>query len=129
MSALTAEQAQSLALAVRDYARTASDFLHDQWDNLADENRRQVHDTIFDLLLRADDVNALAGSLVLDSAQGSVEQINATVASAGQFLRKVSDVKKAIGVIATGLDLATAIASKNPAGILNGVKALKQALT
>lgn len=128
MPALTAEQAQSLSLSVRDYAHTVSDFLHNQWDVLEPDDRRLVHDTIFDLLLRADDLNALAGILTLDSAQSSVDQLNAAVVSADQFLQKVADVKKGVGVITAGLGLATAIVSKNPADILNGVKALKGAL-
>jgi hypothetical protein len=128
MPALTAEQAQSLALSVRNYARTISSFLHDQWNNLTPEDREQVHDSIFDMLLRADDLNALAGILVLDSAQGSVDQINAAVASADQFLQKVAETKKALGVITAALGLATAIASKNPANILSGLKALQGSL-
>jgi hypothetical protein len=128
MPALTAQQAQSLALSVRDYAHTSSDFLHNQWDSLTPDDRQQVHDTIFDLLLRADDLNALAGILTLDNAQSSVDQINAAVVSADQFLQKVADVKKGIGVITAGLGLATAVASKNPADILSGVKALRGAL-
>jgi hypothetical protein len=73
-------------------------------------------------------LNALAGILTLDSAQSSVDQLNAAVVSADQFLQKVADVKKGVGVITAGLGLATAIVSKNPADILNGVKALKGAL-
>jgi len=128
MPALTAQQAQLLALSVRDYAHTSSDFLHNQWDSLTPDDRQLVHDTIFDLLLRADDLNALAGILTLDSAQSSVDQINAAVVNADQFLQKIAEVKKGIGVITAGLGLATAVASKNPTDIVNSLKALKGAL-
>ena len=129
MPDLTAEQALSLSLNLRSYAKTVSDFLHDQWDNLTPNDRKQVHDNIFDLLLRADDVNALAGILILDSGQSAVDDINAAVASATVFLQKVNDVKKGIGAITAGLGLASAIVAKNPQDILKSVQALKGALT
>jgi hypothetical protein len=128
MPALTADQTLSLALSFRTDAQTISDFLHDHWGELSPDDRAQVHDNVFDMLLRADDVNALAGILVLDSAQSSVDQINAAVGSANQFLKDVADVKKAVGIVTAILGLASAIAAKNPSDIVNGLKALQSGL-
>jgi hypothetical protein len=122
MPPLSAADADSLAQSFRDMAQTMSDFLHAQWANLDPNDRQQVHDNIFDLLLRSDDLEALAGILDLDSAATSVAQLTAATQQASQFLEKVADLKKAVGLVAAGLGLATAIVAKDPKAIMASLK-------
>ena len=128
MPILTPIQADAMAQSFRDSAKVSSDYLHVQWANLSGEEREALHQNIFDLLLRADDMEALSGILALDDLQSSLDQIGAAVSSAQDFIRKVADIKKGIGVVTAVLSLATAIVAKNPKDILAGVNALKQAL-
>jgi len=118
-----------LAQSFRDMAQTTSDFLHAQWANLDPNDRQQVHDNVFDLLLRSDDLEALAGVLDLDSASTSAAQLTAATQQASQFLEKVADLKKAVSLVAAGLSLATAIVSKDPKAIVASLKTFQGLLT
>ena len=66
MPTLTQTQAEALAQAFRDCSKVSSDYLHEQWADLNDQDRETLHQQIFDLLLKADDMEALAGILALD---------------------------------------------------------------
>jgi len=122
MPPLTAADADTLAQSFRDLAKSMSDFLHAQWGDLDPGDRQQVHDNIFDLLLRSDDLEALAGLLDLDSAATSVSQLTAATQQASQFLEKVADLKKAVSLVAAGLGLAAAIVAKDPKAIVASLK-------
>ena len=128
MPTLTEIQADALAQAFRDSSKASSDYLHEQWANLSDEEREVLHQNIYDLLLRADDMEALSGILALDDLQSSLDQIGAAVGSAQDFIRKVANIKKSIGVVTAILSLATAVVAKNPKDIVASLNALKTAI-
>lgn len=129
MSALTKVQARQLAVLFTDFSAKIAKYRYDHWEELTPTQRQKSLDNEYDLMTVAGQLNALAGVLTLEEVQDSIDQIKQAVNDAEKFLKKVSNLKAALGIIAGVLSLVMAITEKDPKTILGQLQGLQKQLS
>jgi len=107
-----------------DTAHALSDFLFEQWDSLTPGARAKLNSMHTTLTMVATDLISHAVGVTLDDAQTSLEQLTSVTADAKAALGKIKNVKKAVGIAAALIALATAIPTGDAPHIFAAVEGL-----
>ena len=96
---MTADDALSLARKFREAALAAGNFLYDNWAELDPRDRDTLRSLDITLQNVATDLVTQAVGITLDEAQTSIAKLAATTDKAKTALKKINDVKAAIGIV------------------------------
>ncbi|GIX11252.1 hypothetical protein [Elioraea sp.] len=109
-------------------AKAVMDRLMADYATLSKDEVRDLEDLAWDLQSQAARIRTLAVGALLAEAQTSVEAINRETRRARKAIRDIAKVRQAIAIGAALLTVASAIATKNPAGLKPAFDALKDTL-
>ncbi|MBP6544485.1 MAG: hypothetical protein KA265_17980 [Piscinibacter sp.] len=124
---MTADDALSLARKFREAALAAGNFLYDNWAELDPRDRDTLRSLDITLQNVATDLVTQAVGITLDEAQTSIAKLAAATDKAKTALKKINDVKAAIGIVTALIGFAAAIPTGNIASIVSAVNAVKDA--
>jgi len=125
---LTKQEAKEISRAFAGASEQVSFYLSEHHDSLTKPQRKQLADLEAKLMARAGNFSAVFIQLAMAEADDSIAVLNGAIEEGEEFLKKVATINQAITVLTTVLTLATAIAAKDPKGILKQAKALKKQL-
>jgi vacuolar-type H+-ATPase subunit E/Vma4 len=96
--------------------------------SLTKDEERELDDLFWDLQSQAARIRTLAVGTLLAEAETSVEAINRETKRARKAIKDIGKVRQAIAIGAALLTVASAIATRNPAGLKPAFNTLKDVL-
>lgn len=125
---MTANESRELAKTFRDISIKLGNYRFDHWDELNDEERKELEDSEWNLLNASSSMVTAACAITLDDAEASVEKIRAAVKQANDAVQTLENVKKLVAMAAAACGLAAAICAKDPGGVKNSLVSLVSAV-
>lgn len=125
MAKLNAQQANELAANFLGLAQAIGDYRFNNWKALSRTDNQRLGNMQWSILNSGEDMLALSSNLVMTDVQGSLMQISTITVQIRARLQKMANVQKAINIAATLVTLASAIISKSPGGIVDGIQAVQ----
>jgi hypothetical protein len=123
---LTAEEARELSVKLLEVEEKLKDFR--RRTQLMDEDEVEVKATERNLLDACDGLDTLATGLTLANAQEDLAKIHEAINEAKNAIATLEGVRKVLTIAGAVLQLATAIASKDPGAALSAADAVIQAI-
>ncbi len=127
MAKLTAQQANDLAANFLGLAQAIGDYRFNNWNTLSKSDNQRLGSMQWSILNSGEDMLALSTNLVMNDVQGSLTQISNITVQIRSSLQKMANVQKAINIAAALVTLASAIISKSPGGIADGIQGVLDA--
>jgi hypothetical protein len=125
MAKLNAQQANELAANFLGLAQAIGDYRFNNWKALSRSDNQRLGNMQWSILNSGEDMLALSTNLVMTDVQGSLKQISSITVQIRNSLQKMANVQKAINIAASLVTLASAIISKSPGGIVDGIQAVQ----
>jgi hypothetical protein len=125
MAKLNAQQANELAANFLGLAQAIGDYRFNNWKTLSRTDNQRLGNMQWSILNSGEDMLALSTNLVMTDVQGSLKQISNITVQIRTSIQKLSNVQKAIKIAASLVTLASAIISKSPGGIVDGIQAVQ----
>lgn len=117
-----------IAREITEAAKAVSDRMLADYASLSKDEERALDDLFWDLQSQAARIRTLAVGTLLAEAETSIEAINRETKRARKAIKDIGKVRQAIAIGAALLTLASAIATKNAAGLKAGFNTLKSEL-
>lgn len=117
-----------IAREITEAAKAVSDRLLADYQSLSKDEERALDDLFWDLQSQAARIRTLAVGALVAEAETSIEAINRETKRARKAIKDIGKVRQAIAIGAALLTVASAIATKNAAGLKAGFNALKDEL-
>ena len=114
-----------VAREITEAAKAVSDRMLADYASLSKDEERALDDLFWDLQSQAARIRTLAVGTLLAEAETSIEAINRETKRARKAIKDIGKVRQAIAIGAALLTLASAIATKNAAGLKAGFNTLK----
>jgi hypothetical protein len=109
-------------------AKAVMDRLMADYETLTKDEVRELEDLAWDLQSQAARIRTLAVGALLAEAETSVEAINRETKRARKAIKDIGKVRQAIAIGAALVTVASAIATRNPAGLKPAFNTLKDVL-
>ncbi|WP_333668891.1 hypothetical protein [Elioraea tepidiphila] len=109
-------------------AKAVMDRLMADYETLTKDEVRELEDLAWDLQSQAARIRTLAVGTLLAEAETSIEAINRETRRARKAIKDIGKVRQAIAIGAALLTVASAIATRNAAGLKPAVNTLKDVL-
>lgn len=129
MPKLTQNQALQIAQAFSGFANTVEDYRFVHFDALTDLQRASLLNIEGSLRTSSNDFLNMGVNLVLDNVKDALDGLGEVTNLLNHDLTVLVDINKAIHVVGVLLQLGTAIAIGNPAGIVAAIRGAVTALT
>lgn len=129
MPKLTQNQALQIAKAFSGFANTVEYYRFAHFDALTDLQRASLLNIEGSLRTSSNDLLNMGVNLVLDNVQDALDGLDEVTNLLNDDLTVLVDINKAIHVVGVLLQLGTAIAIGNPAGIVAAIRGAVTALT
>lgn len=117
-----------VARELTEAAKAVSDRMLADFTSLTKDEERELDDLFWDLQSQAARIRTLAVGALLAEAETSVEAINRETRRARKAIKEIGKVRQAIAIGAALLTVASAIATRNPAGLKPAFNTLKDVL-
>jgi hypothetical protein len=117
-----------VAREITEAAKAVSDRMLADYAKLTKDEERALDDLFWDLQSQAGRIRTLAVGALLAEAGASVEAINRETRRARKAIKDIGKVRQAIAIGAAVLTVASAIATKNAAGLKSAFTTLKDVL-
>jgi hypothetical protein len=117
-----------IAREITEAAKAVSDRMLADFATLTKDEERELDDLFWDLQSQAARIRTLAVGALLAEAETSVEAINRETKRARKAIKDIGKVRQAIAIGAALLTVASAIATKNAAGLKPAFNTLKDVL-
>lgn len=117
-----------IAREITEAAKAVSDRMLADYASLSKDEERALDDLFWDLQSQAARIRTLAVGTLLAEAETSIEAINRETKRARKAIKDIGKVRQAIAVGAALLTVASAIATKNAAGLKPAFNMLKDVL-
>jgi vacuolar-type H+-ATPase subunit E/Vma4 len=117
-----------VARELTEAAKAVSDRMLADFTSLTKDEERELDDLFWDLQSQAARIRTLAVGALLAEAETSVEAINRETRRARKAIKDIGKVRQAIAIGAALLTVASAIATRNPAGLKPAFSTLKDVL-
>ncbi len=117
-----------IAREITEAAKAVSDRMLADYASLSKDEERALDDLFWDLQSQAARIRTLAVGTLLAEAETSIEAINRETKRARKAIKDIGKVRQAIAVGAALLTVASAIATKNAAGLKPAFNTLKDVL-
>lgn len=117
-----------VARELTEAAKAVSDRMLADFATLTKDEERELDDLFWDLQSQAARIRTLAVGALLAEAETSVEAINRETKRARKAIKDIGKVRQAIAIGAALLTVASAIATRNPAGLKPAFNTLKDVL-
>ena len=117
-----------VARELTEAAKAVSDRMLADFASLTKDEERELDDLFWDLQSQAARIRTLAVGALLAEAETSVEAINRETRRARKAIKEIGKVRQAIAIGAALLTVASAIATRNPAGLKPAFNTLKDVL-
>ena len=114
-----------VARELTEAAKAVSDRMLADFASLTKDEERELDDLFWDLQSQAARIRTLAVGALLAEAETSVEAINRETRRARKAIKEIGKVRQAIAIGAALLTVASAIATRNPAGLKPAFNTLK----
>lgn len=124
MPKLTAQQASDMGHQFIDTSLAIIQFRLDNLTALSNKDSQYLGVLYKTLLNAGEDMLAMSTTLVMDEVAASLATIQTVTAEVKQSLKTLTNIQKGISVAACLVNLATAIISKKPQSIGDGIKDL-----
>ena len=129
MPKLTQNQALQIAQAFSGFANTVEDYRFAHFDAFTDLQRASLLNIEGSLRTSSNDFLNMGVNLVLDNVKDALDGLGEVTNLLNHDLTVLVDINKAIHVVGVLLQLGTAIAIGNPAGIVAAIRSAVTALT
>lgn len=117
-----------VARELTEAAKAVSDRMLADFASLTKDEERELDDLFWDLQSQAARIRTLAVGALLAEAETSVEAINRETKRARKAIKDIGKVRQAIAIGAALLTVASAIATRNAAGLKPAFNTLKDVL-
>jgi hypothetical protein len=117
-----------IAREITEAAKAVSDRMLADFATLTKDEERELDDLFWDLQSQAARIRTLAVGALLAEAETSVEAVNRETKRARKAIKDIGKVRQAIAIGAALLTVASAIATKNAAGLKPAFNTLKDVL-
>lgn len=127
MPRISARDALELARQYKESAVSLGSYQLEHWDGLTAAQRKQLTDEEYTLLDQSQLLVTYAVGIQLDDAQASLARIREATMAANRALRRIQDLKQALGVVTALVTLGAALTSGNPLAVAESLKGLVDA--
>ena len=126
--ALNSDDARELADLCRNSASAIRDYLRDNFDSSDSPDYQRLKDLAMDLVVHGSAMTTAAVGLAIDEMADDAAELRLVTSEAKESLARLQTVGRVINVAAALVDLAAAIASRNPGGAFKAAKGLRKTL-
>ncbi len=126
--ALNSDDARVLADQCQDAASAIRDRLRDDFDTSDSPEYQRLKDLAMTLVLHSSAMTTAAVGLAIDDMADDAAELKQVTTEAKESLAKLQTVGRVINIAAALVDLAAAVADKNPGGAAKAAKGLRNAL-
>jgi hypothetical protein len=121
MAELNATNALDLAKVFEQSALALGQYQLEHWDDLSTSQREGLKVDKRTLLDHSQNLVTYAVGIILDEAQGSLDQIKKATAIANNVIQTITDAKKVLAIASALVALAASICVGNPTSIASAV--------
>ena len=118
---ITADQARALSKDFHDAALALGKYRSDNWNTLKQKEHEQIDAEQWSLLNASSDMTTKAVGLSLDEADASFEDIQGATAKGLKALKKVNEIKRALSIAGSLLQLAGAVVAGSPVAVIASI--------
>jgi hypothetical protein len=129
MPALTKDEALQIGDSFAELARAVENYRFDHAGELDDTGKSDFQDAEHALRSRSDSFYDTALNLAMDDAQSALDQLAEVTKHVKVELKTLRNIQKALGVVATLVELGKAVATGNPFSIGAAVKSTFEAVS
>ena len=117
-----------IAREITEAAKAVSDRMLADFANLTKDEARELEDLFWDLQSQAARIRTLAVGALLAEAETSIQAVSRETKRARKAIKDIGKVRQAIAIGAALLTVASAIATRNAAGLKPAFNTLKDLL-
>ena len=128
MSALTQNQARTLAEDFFEISKAVGDYRFQHFDDLTPDQLNALHNLQQQLSNQSNHFTAVAIQITLDDLQPTLDRINQITEQVNQAVTTLNDIRRVITITTSVVSLGAAIASGSPGTIASAIQDTVSAL-